>query len=54
MLTGCHHIAVWAGRHDGLLGLASGFAYRLTVTAALGEMRHTPKSKDNRYREDMD
>jgi hypothetical protein len=40
MLAGCHHIAVWTDRCDGLLGLALGFAFRLTVTAALGEMRH--------------
>lgn len=42
MLAGCHHISVWAGRYDTLLGLALGFAYRLTVAAALGEMRHAP------------
>ena len=55
MLAGCHHIAVWAGRHDGLLGLALGFAFRLTVTAALGEMRHLPGrgecSRDDIYDE---
>jgi hypothetical protein len=55
MLAGCHHIAVWAGRHDGLLGLALGFAFRLTVTAALGEMRHLPGrsegSRDDIYEE---
>lgn len=43
MLTGCHHLSVWTGKHDDLLGLALGFAYRLTVVAALGEMRHVPK-----------
>lgn len=42
MLAGCHHISVWTGNHDLLLGLALGFAYRLTVAAALGEMRHAP------------
>jgi hypothetical protein len=42
MLAGCHHLSVWKGKHDDLLGLALGFAYRLTVTAALGEMRHVP------------
>ncbi len=46
MLAGCHHISVWAGRHDTLLGLALGLAYRLTVTAALGEMRHAPGGDD--------
>lgn len=40
MLAGCHHIAVWKGRHDQLLGLALGFGYRLAVIAALGEVRH--------------
>jgi hypothetical protein len=41
MLAGCHHIAVWRGRQDCLLGLSLGFGYRLAVTAALGEMRHS-------------
>lgn len=40
MLAGCHHIAVWKGRQDHLLGLALGFGYRLSVVAALGEARH--------------
>jgi hypothetical protein len=42
MLAGCHHISVWSGRHDTILGLAMGMAYRLTVVAALAEMRHAP------------
>lgn len=42
MLAGCHHISVWSGRHDTMLGLAMGMAYRLTVIAALAEMRHAP------------
>jgi hypothetical protein len=41
MLAGCHHIAVWKGKQDCLLGLSLGFGYRLAVTAALGEMRHS-------------
>ncbi len=53
MLAGCHHTSVWAGRHDTMLGLALGFAYRLTVTAALGEMRHAPGHCDDRARNDV-
>jgi hypothetical protein len=53
MLAGCHHTSVWAGRRDGMLGLALGFAYRLTVTAALGEMRHAPGRGDDRGRNDI-
>jgi hypothetical protein len=53
MLAGCHHIAVWKGRHDHLLGLALGFAYRLTVTAALGEMRHAPDRADHPSRDSV-
>ena len=53
MLAGCHHISAWMGRHDTLLGLALGFAYRLTVTAALGEMRHAPGRESSRARDDI-
>jgi hypothetical protein len=53
MLAGCHHIAVWAGRCDGLLGLALGFAFRLTVTAELGEMRHLPGRDAEGSRDDI-
>lgn len=53
MLAGCHHTSVWTGRHDGMLGLALGFAYRLCVTAALGEMRHAPGHGDDRNRGDI-
>jgi len=53
MLAGCHHIAVWVGRCDGLLGLALGFAFRLTVTAALGEMRHLPEGNAQGSRDDI-
>ena len=45
MLSGCHSTSVWLGRQDALLGLAMGAAYRLTVTAALGEYRHEPGRK---------
>lgn len=45
MLAGCHHISVWSGRHDAMLGLAMGMAYRLTVIAALAEMRHAPDTE---------
>ncbi|WP_263356612.1 hypothetical protein [Acidicapsa ligni] len=48
MLAGCHHLSVWTGKHDDLLGLALGFAYRLTIAAALGEMRHVPDSGRDR------
>jgi hypothetical protein len=48
MLAGCHHIAKWAGREDYLLGLAMGAAYRLTIVAALGEIRHLNKRKRDR------
>jgi hypothetical protein len=40
MLLGCHSTIVWLGKHDLLLGAAMGFAWRLTVAAALGEERH--------------
>ena len=53
MLAGCHHISVWAGKHDTLLGLALGFAYRLTVVAALGEMRHAPDREEESGRDDI-
>lgn len=53
MLAGCHHISVWAGRYDALLGVALGLAYRLTVTAALGEMRHAPGREDGTSRESI-
>jgi hypothetical protein len=52
MLTGCHHLSVWTGKHDDLLGLALGCAYRLTIAAALGEMRHVPNS--GKDRDDLD
>lgn len=42
MLAGCHSTALWLGKHDELLGLAMGCAYRLTVCASLGEFRHAP------------
>jgi hypothetical protein len=45
MVTGCHSTSVWLGRQDVLLGFAMGCAYRLTVTAALGEFRHEPGRK---------
>lgn len=42
MLVGCHSTGVWLGKADVLLGFALGCAYRLIITAALGEMRHQP------------
>lgn len=54
MLAGCHHISVWSGHHDAILGLSMGMAYRLTVVAALAEMRHATdhgrrKKSDRNY-----
>lgn len=45
MLVGCHSTALWAGKNDMMLGFALGAMYRLIITAALGEYRHTPKNK---------
>lgn len=45
MLAGCHQTAIWQGEVDYLLGFAMGCAYRLTVTASLGEFRHQPGRK---------
>lgn len=40
MLSALHHISVWAGRYDFLIGVGMGLTYRLTVLATLGEYRH--------------
>jgi hypothetical protein len=45
MLVGCHSTSVWLGKQDMLLGFAMGCAYRLTITATLGEYRHEPGRK---------
>lgn len=42
MLLGCHLTSVWLGKMDELLGFALGCAYRLIITAGLGEFRHQP------------
>lgn len=46
MLSGCHNIVTWRGKHDLLLGAAMGCAWRLTVAAALGEKRHYRRKSD--------
>ena len=45
MLLGAHSTSVWMGKQDFLLGMALGCAYRLIITAALGEFRHQPGRK---------
>lgn len=42
MLVGCHSTSAWLGKQDILLGVALGCAYRLIITAGLGEFRHQP------------
>src|SRR5208337_2128998 len=44
MLLACHSTATWLGKYDLLLGAGMGFAWRLSLTAALGEERHYYKS----------
>lgn len=52
MLASLHHISLWAGRYDFLIGIGMGFAYRLTIVAALGEYRHNRRRfKKNRDRD---
>jgi hypothetical protein len=51
MILGCHNTSAWVGKQDILLGLAMGCAYRLTITAALGEYRHAPDKKRKPKRE---
>src|SRR3990167_2774263 len=48
MIVACHNSALWLGRADRLLGGGIGAAWRLTVTAALGEARHLKKQKGSR------
>src|SRR3990167_2328682 len=48
MFIACHNSALWLGRADRLLGAGMGAAWRLTVTAALGEARHLKKQKGSR------
>jgi hypothetical protein len=45
MLLGVHSTTIWMGSQDVLLGAALGFAYRLSVTAAIGEWRYLPRIK---------
>lgn len=45
MLIACHSLSAWYGKEDYLLGFAMGCAYRLIITAALGEARHAPSRK---------
>jgi hypothetical protein len=45
MLVACHSTALWLGKQDALLGFGMGCAYRLTLAAALGEMRHHRERK---------
>ena len=45
MLLGVHSTTKWLGKHDVLLGAALGLAYRLIITAAVGEWRHRPTGK---------
>jgi hypothetical protein len=45
MLLGVHSTAQWLGKYDVLLGASLGLAYRLTITAAVGEWRHRPTRK---------
>lgn len=52
MLAGLHHTSVWLGRHDVLLGLAIGCAWRLTVTAGLGEARHVLSRRRRHHKKD--
>lgn len=46
MLAGCHSTAKWLGVYDELLGYAMGCAFRLLITASLGEARHNPRLYD--------
>jgi hypothetical protein len=54
MLTALHHTALWKGKHDVLIGMGIGAAYRLTVLAALGEFRHNARlnHKKNNFQKD--
>jgi len=40
MLTGLHNAVEWVGRQDFLLGVGMGAAFRLTLAACMGELRH--------------
>jgi hypothetical protein len=51
MLLGCHQTGQWLGKFDILLGASMGFAYRLAMTAALGEERHYDKSSSTGSRD---
>jgi hypothetical protein len=51
MLLGCHQTGQWLGKFDILLGASMGFAYRLAMTAALGEERHYDKSSSSGSRD---
>lgn len=48
MLAGLHNMAVWKGTQDYLLGVAMGCAYRLTVTACLGEVRYSFRKENSK------
>lgn len=45
MLVACHSTSIWLGKRDELLGFGMGCAYRLIITASLGEFRHQPGRK---------
>lgn len=47
MFAGCHSTVEWLGRQDLLIGMALGCAYRLLLTACLGEFRHEKPSPDH-------
>lgn len=51
MLLGCHQTSQWLGKFDILLGASMGCAYRLAMTAALGEERHYATSKGKQKRD---
>jgi len=48
MLLGLHSTVKWMGKQDVLLGAALGAAYRLSITAAVGEWRHRSHRKTNK------
>ncbi len=53
MLTGLHHLTTWKGKHDLLIGMGLGCAYRLCVLACLGEFRHEARFKNQLRRKSI-